>query len=198
MTGTTTVTTSGAPLPVLREIPGGKLKRDLSFVSGTIDLEARTVVFSASSEYPVARWFGMEVLDHAEGSVDLTRMRNGAPYLLQHNAWSGQIGVVLEAWLEDRRLHVKVKLSRNEQAEAIWQDLIDGIRQNVSIGYIPLEMVLERTEGNQEFYRVTRWEPFEVSSVSVPADPTVGLGRSHEATTNTIIVRGNTMTGTNT
>lgn len=196
MTGTTTVKTSGAPLPVLREIPGGKLQRDLSFVSGTIDEEARTVVFSASSEYPVARWFGMEVLDHGEASVDLTRMRNGAPYLLQHNAWSGQIGVVLEAWLEERRLHVKVKLSRNDEAEKIWRDLVDNIRQNVSIGYIPLEMTLERTEGNQEFYRVTRWEPFEVSSVSVPADPTVGLGRSHEATTNTIIVRGNNMSGT--
>lgn len=199
MTGQTTITTtSGDALPVLREIQGGKLKRDLSPVTGSIDKEARTVVLSASSEYPVARWFGMEVLDHSESSVDLTRLRGGAPYLLQHNAWSGEIGAVLEAWIEERRLHVKLKLSRSEKAEEIWQDLLDGIRRNVSIGYIPLEMTLERTVGNLEFYRVTRWEPFEVSSVSVPADPTVGLGRSHEVTQNTIIVRGSNMTGTNT
>lgn len=199
MPGTTTTTTnSGEVLPVLREIQGGKLKRDLSPVTGSIDKEARTVVLSASSEYPVARWFGMEVLDHSESSVDLTRLRGGAPYLLQHNAWSGEIGAVIEAWIEERRLHVKLKLSRSEKAEEIWQDLLDGIRRNVSIGYIPLEMTLERTVGNLEFYRVTRWEPFEVSSVSVPADPTVGLGRSHEVTQNTIIVRGSNMTGTNT
>ncbi len=196
MTGTTTTTTSGAQLPVLREIQSGKLTRDLSPVTGSIDKEARTVVLSASSEYPVSRWFGMEVLDHSESSVDLTRLRGGAPYLQQHNAWSGEIGAVIDAWIEERRLHVKLKLSRSEQAELVWQDLLDGIRRNVSIGYIPLEMVLERTVGNLEHYRVTRWEPFEVSSVSVPADPTVGLGRSYEATTNTIIVRGNNMSGT--
>jgi len=196
MTGTTTTTTSGVQLPVLREIQSGKLTRDLSPVTGSIDKEARTVVLSASSEYPVARWFGMEVLDHSESSVDLTRLRGGAPYLQQHNAWSGEIGAVIDAWIEERRLHVKLKLSRSEQAELVWQDLLDGIRRNVSIGYIPLEMVLERTVGNLEHYRVTRWEPFEVSSVSVPADPTVGLGRSYEATTNTIIVRGNNMSGT--
>ncbi|MCQ8205552.1 hypothetical protein NP569_25000, partial [Vibrio parahaemolyticus] len=67
---------------------------------------------------------------------------------------------------------------------------LDGIRRNISCSYLIHEMVLERSEGGVDHYRVTRWEPYEVSSVSVPADPTVGVGRSTEATTNTITIRG--------
>jgi len=186
-----TTTPTDQPLPVLREIEGKQLARALAFDLETLDKESRTVEVAVSSEYPVRRWFGMEVLDHSDSAIDLTRLRNGAPFLLQHNSWSGQIGVVDDAWLDtDRRLRARIRFSRSERAEEIWQDVIDGIRQNISVGYIPLEMVLERSDENLDHYRVTRWEPYEVSSVSVPADPTVGVGRSNEATNLKITIRG--------
>lgn len=185
---------SSAPLPVLRQIEGQQLQRVLAVDLNTLDTEQRTVEVAVSSEYPVRRWFGMEVLDHSDESIDLTRLRNGAPLLLQHNSWSGQVGVVEDAWLDaDRKIRARVRFSRSEQAEPIWQDVVDGIRRNISCGYLVHEMVLERSEGGLDHYRVTRWEPYEVSSVSVPADPTVGVGRSNEATTNVITIRGTAM-----
>lgn len=187
----TTTATNSAPLPVLRQIEGKQLERSLSVDLSTLDKENRTVEVAVSSEYPVRRWFGVEVLDHSAEAVDLTRMRAGAPFLLQHNSWSGQIGVVDEAWLDpDRRMRCRIRLSRSEKGEEIWQDIIDGVRRNISVGYIPVEMVLERSENGLDYYRVTRWEPYEVSSVSVPADPTVGVGRSNDETIHTITIRG--------
>ena len=64
------------------------------------------------------------------------------------------------------------------RAEEVFQDVIDGIRRNVSVGYLIHEAQLVNTKDGLETYRVTDWEPFEVSIVSVPADPTVGVGRS--------------------
>ncbi|EPX3038293.1 phage major capsid protein [Pseudomonas aeruginosa] len=187
-------TNSAEPMPVLRQIEGQQLQRVLAVDRDTLDLEQRTVEVAVSSEYGVRRWFGMEVLDHSSDSIDLTRLRNGAPLLLQHNSWSGQIGVVEDAWLDaDRKIRARVRFSRSEQAEPIWQDVVDNIRRNISCGYLVHEMVLERSENGLDHYRVTRWEPYEVSSVSVPADPTVGVGRSNDATTNTITIRGISM-----
>ena len=180
--------TSSAPLPVIRQIEGQQLQRSLAVDIGTLDTEQRTVEVAVSSEYPVRRWFGMEVLDHSPDSIDLTRLHAGAPLLDQH--WR-QIGVVEKAWLDgDRKLRALVRFSRGQYAEEIWQDVADGIRRNISCGYLVHEMVLERSENGLDHYRVTRWEPYEVSSVSVPADPTVGVGRSNDATTNTITIRG--------
>ena len=198
---TTTSQTPPAPidpstLPVLRQIEGQPVVRSLSVERETIDEENRTVEMSATSEYPVQRWFGMEVLDHSQGAIDWSRMRSGAPLLAQHDRWStkGQIGVVEEAWLDDdRRMRVRVRFSKSKEAEEIWRDVVDGIRRNVSCGYLPQEMVLEKREGDLEHFRVTRWQPFEISIVSVAADPTVGIGRSTDQTTSTITIRGSEM-----
>lgn len=198
---TTTHPTPPAPtetgaLPVLRQIDGRPVVRSLSVERDTIDEEKRTVEMSATSEYPVQRWFGMEILDHSQGAIDWSRMRAGAPLLAQHDRWStaGQIGVVEDAWLDDdRRMRVRVRFSKSEVAEEIWRDVVDGIRRNVSCGYLPQEMVLEKREGDLEHFRVTRWQPFEISIVSVAADPTVGIGRSTDQTTSTITIRGSEM-----
>lgn len=197
----TTPTTSSAPLPVLRTLQSAPVTRALGVDLSTLDREARTVEIAVSSEYPVRQWFGMEVLDHTDAAIDLERMRSGAPVLIQHerhSAWS-QVGVVEKVWLAgDRKLRALIRFSKGDEGERIFVDIADGIRQNVSVGYIPLEMVLERSEGGVDHYRVTRWQPFEVSVVSVPADPTVGVGRSQAETTHTVIVRGSTMPKENT
>ncbi|MFG0552150.1 phage major capsid protein [Pseudomonas sp. yb_9] len=186
---TTRTTSSPAPLKVLRTIEGKPLERALAVDLSTINLEERTVEVAVSSEYPVRRWFGFEVLDHSPESSDLTRLRAGAPLLQEHRG-SLQIGVVLDAWLDaDRKIRARIKFSRDPAVEPIWQDVVDGVRRNISCGYLIHDMVLERTVDGVDHYRVTAWEVYEVSLVSVPADPTVGVGRSIEMT-NTITIRG--------
>lgn len=201
MTKPTNPTTTSAPLSVLRTLQTAPVTRALGVDLSTLDQDARTVEIAVSSEYPVRQWFGMEVLEHTDAAIDLERMRSGAPVLIQHDrhsAWS-QVGVVEEVWLAaDRKLRARIRFSQDDDAMRIFRDIADAIRQNVSVGYLPLEMVLERSENGVDHYRVTRWQPFEVSVVTVPADPTVGVGRSQAETTQTVIVRGHTMPQENT
>jgi HK97 family phage major capsid protein len=137
-----------------------------------------TLTFSFSSEAPVERWFGREILVHEEGSVDLGRMNDGGVYLWNHNR-DVVLGVAEKAWLgDDRRLYSTVRWSPNttERGSEEYkrrQDVEAGIVRNVSFAY-EINKIEERADG---FY-VTEWNVLEVSSVSVPADQTVGLGRA--------------------
>lgn len=146
-----------------------------------IDEEARTVWVNFSSEEPYERWFGNEILGHEKDEVDLSRMV-GAALFVNHN-WDDQIGVVEEVRIDDdRRGRALVRFGRSSRAEEIFQDVIDDIRRQISVGYFVNEMklVAERDEGPDD-YRVTRWQPYEVSIVSVAADPSVGVGRQHDS-----------------
>ncbi|EHO5627779.1 HK97 family phage prohead protease [Salmonella enterica] len=142
------------------------------------DDDARTVELSFSSEEPVARWEGLEILDHAPGSIRTERLQNGAPLLMDHNT-RDQIGVVESVKFgSDRKGRAVVRFSRSARADDIYRDVVDGIRGNVSVGYLIHET---RKEG-ADSYRVTDWEPYEISIVGVPADTTVGVGRAADTT----------------
>ncbi len=146
----------------------------------TIDEEARTVDLAFSSEAPVARWFGDEVLDHSPGAVVLSRMENGAALLVDHD-WRDQVGVVERVTIDDdRRGRAVVRFSRSARGQEIWQDIVDGIRRHVSVGYSVRKIEVETRKGQTDLVRVTEWEPHEISIVSVPADPSVGIGRRAE------------------
>lgn len=146
---------------------------------------------SVSSEEPYLRtswWDGdwIEVLGHKSGEVDLTRLNGGAAVLANHDRWTATgktplaaIGMVEKAWIEGSRLLADIALSRREDLADLRQDIADGLVRNVSIGYQIHERVLEKSaEGQPDEYRVTSWTPFEISIVDIPADATVGLGRS--------------------
>lgn len=146
--------------------------------SPEIKEDDRTITFPFSSELPVERWFGLEILSHSEESIDFSRINNKAA-LLDGHEWDKQIGVIEKAWLgDDKRLYATARFSKQPAADAVFQDIIDGIRTHVSFGYRVNEMMLESTKDDKETYRVTSWMPYEISFVSVPADPTVGVGRS--------------------
>lgn len=136
-------------------------------------------VFPLSSEEPYRRWDGIEILSHDEDAVDLTWLKSGnAPLLDNHKAHSGlrsQIGIVTDAWIEEKRVYVSVKFSNRADAQEIKADVDDGIIRNVSVGYEVHKT--ERDEDSEE-YRVTKWTPKEASFVTIPADQTVGVGRS--------------------
>jgi HK97 family phage major capsid protein len=142
-----------------------------------------------SSEYPVERydWWEderyEEVLAHTKDAVDLSRATDGLPFLDSHNAYSGdaRMGRVLNVRLaKDGKLRGDVKFSRRQVAQDLRQDFLDGIACEISVGYRidPNNITRSREPDGPVVKRINRWMPYEVSSVSVPADPTVGAGRS--------------------
>ena len=140
--------------------------------------EDRRVMMSVSSEMPVERMSGMEILDHSEGAIDVSFLNSGrAPLLLDHDP-TQQIGVVENVSLDGaaRKLRAKVRFGKGERASEVYDDIVDGIRGNVSIGYYVKKVA--KMDGG---YRATSWQPLEVSIVSIPADSSVGVGRSAEA-----------------
>ena len=145
-----------------------------------VNEELRTVELAFSSEAEVPRWYGFEVLSHDPGAIDLARMRDGAPLLLEHE-WDEQIGVVESVSIDaDRRGRAVVRFSRSAQAEEIFQDVKDKIRRHVSVGYIVNDAKLTEERDGADVWTITSWMPYEISIVSVPADITVGIGRGME------------------
>ncbi len=137
---------------------------------------------SLSSEMPVPRWFGNEILDHSADCVDMSRCTRGLSFLVDHNT-SDQVGLLANVRVDGKKLKGTPKFSRSQRGQDIKRDIDDGIRPFTSIGYRVMEMQLEKEEdagnGNKlRTYRVTKWMPMEGSSVSVPADHTVGPGRA--------------------
>ena len=150
--------------------------RGMSFDAKVVDEETRTVRIAVSSEEPVERSFGTEILDHDEKSIDLAFARSGRmPLLLDHDPRQ-QIGVVENVSLDGstRRLRATVRFGKNGLAKEVFDDVVDGIRSNISVGYQVNKMAKE----GMDSYRVKSWLPMEVSVVSIPADRTVGVGRS--------------------
>jgi HK97 family phage major capsid protein/HK97 family phage prohead protease len=166
---------------VLRHLGDQVLHKDFRIAEKAIDEERRTVKLSFASEDAYRRWWGVEILDCRPSSVRMARLNDGAALLLNH--WSdNHIGVVEKASLDkDRVGRATVRLSRSQLGEEVWQDIQDGIRTKVSVGYVIHKMVLEEEDDEKSTYRVTDWEPLEISIVSVPADATVGVGRSRSA-----------------
>ena len=159
-----------------RDLEGQLLKR-AEVADFTVSEDGRSIEFPFSSEYPVARYFGNEVLQHDASSVDLSRLNDAAPLLFNHDP-DKVIGVVERAWIDGKakRGYAAVKFSRNAFAQEVLADVKDGVLRNVSFGYAINEM---EQRGSGDFV-ATSWAPYEVSVVSIPADPTVGVGRSLE------------------
>lgn len=155
--------------------------RSVNLNREAVDEESRSIELSFSSESPVERAFGTEVLDHRADSIDLDRINSGAPLLLEHDR-SQQIGVIERAWLdeENKKGRAVVRFSRSTLAEEIFQDVRDGIRSLVSVGYSVGRFAREKADEGLETFRAVSWTPLEVSLVSIPADSTVGVGRASE------------------
>lgn len=146
--------------------------------------------FPFSSEFPYLRdslyddpW--VEVLGHRSDEIDLSRLNKGAPVFIEHgkrdidNSPLKSVGKTSRAWLENGRAYVEVKLSRRSGMEGLIQDIEDDLIPGVSVGYRILERSLTaKNNGGADEYRVTKWQPIEITLCDVPVDPTVGLGRS--------------------
>jgi len=160
-----------------RDLEGQLLKR-AEVADFQVGEDERTIEFPFSSEFPVARYFGNEVLSHDREAADLARLNDSAPLLFNHDP-NKVVGVVERAWIDGKkkRGYVSVRFSRNSFAQEVLADVKDGVLRNVSFGY-QIEDMEQRGTGN---FVATRWSPYEVSVVSIPADPTVGVGRALDA-----------------
>lgn len=167
----------------------GQINQDKRSVRGlvveraAIDETARTATLAFASEQPYERWWGVEILDCTPAAMDTSRLRSGANLLCDHDT-RDVVGVIESVEIgPDRVGRAVVRFGKSVRAEEVWQDVRDGIRRNVSVGYMINEALLESTKDGVETYRVTSWTPYEVSLVSVPADASVGVGRSQDPDT---------------
>ncbi len=158
--------------------PGTKEIRSFGFTREAIDEEARTVQLAFSSETPYARCWGNEILSHDANAIRLGRLKDGGPLLVDHDG-RDHIGVIESVQIgADRVGRAVVRFGKSERAEEVFQDVKDGIRRSVSVMYLIHKSVLVEESDQLDTYKVTDWEPYEISIVSMPADTTVGVGRS--------------------
>ena len=154
----------------------GLLQTRAMFAPETINVEERTVelVWSTGAQVKRASWSRgdyIEELSMAPDAVRMERLNKGAPLLDAHDSFSlrSQIGVVQRAWLNGNEGRALVKFSRRDDVESIFQDVIDGIYRNVSVGYKVHKTERDET-GAVPVERAVDWEPYELSLVPIPAD----------------------------
>lgn len=168
------------PQGIERHLDKGRAERAFLVERAAINEDDRTAVLAFASEAPYERWWGVEILDVTATSMRQSRLRSGANLLCDHDH-KDVVGVIESVEIgADRVGRAVVRFGKSARAEEVWQDVKDGIRRNVSVGYMVHKAQLVETVDGVETYRITDWEPFEVSLVSVPADASVGVGRSLE------------------
>ena len=144
-----------------------------------------SVRMSVSSDEPVLshiyfndQWQrAYEVLDHSAAAVDMSRAKDGLVILDRH--YGDQVGI-MDVEVRDNKLGGFVKFGAGERSQVIAADAATGIRKNVSVGY-QVDSSSYRLDGERDgipIVRAMRWTPYEASFEPVPADPTVGVGRS--------------------
>lgn len=167
---------------ILRQLRINPIVRTFSLDRSAINEDARTVSVAFASDKPIEHWFGPLSLSMDTKAMRPARLRNGAPLLLNHEP-KDQVGVIEDHSIGGGIARAIVRFSRSPRADEVFQDVIDGIRQNISVGFMIHEMHLE-TSKNGDIYRSNDWEPYEISIVAVPADISVGVGRSNKIMNN--------------
>ncbi len=141
----------------------------------------RTISFS--SEAPYRRFYGMEILDHGDGAVDLSRLNSVGVVLFNHDV-DKVVGRVIRAWVEHNRGMAEIEFDSDEDAEKVFSKVQAGTLKTTSVRYMVdawEEVKAGATSADGRFQGpcqiARKWTPLEVSIVSVPADASVGVGR---------------------
>lgn len=171
---------------LMRQMKNSELYRDCTINFRADEENSRKVHVSFSSEEPVARFWGAEILSHAEGAVDLSRLNEIGVLLFNHDR-DQVIGRVEKAWIENSRGEADVVFDDDEASEKIFRKVKSGTLKTTSIGYQVRNWEDVENGATSKDGRFVGpcsialdWYPFEISIVSVPADQTVGVERSLE------------------
>lgn len=155
-----------------RSHAAGDETRRMSFNPKSLDEGAGTVEATFATETPVRRWYGSEILHCRDSAIDLSRLI-AAPVLDSHDRFSinSVIGRVESARVAGNKLVGVFKFSDGPEGQAAKRKVAEGMIRSVSVGYELIEVDDKRNaEGDTERH-VTKWRPYEISLVSVPADP---------------------------
>ena len=145
----------------------------LTDVTSEEDEIKNSLTFSFSSENPVQRNGFQEVLSHDMNAVDLTRLKNDAPFLFNHDV-DKSIGRVRNAWIENGKGRATIQWGSSELARQMRKDAEIRVLRNISVS----SLINKAEETKDGIIRATSWQPMELSLVTIPADNSVGVGRS--------------------
>jgi hypothetical protein len=162
------------------------MSRAASVVPSSINIEARTIDVVWTTGARVMRGYFdkyWEELSLEPKHVRLKRLNNGAPLLDAHSDYrsSDVVGVVeaKSARIEGGKGVATVRFAKAEddpEADKIFRKVVDGILQNISVGYSTYKM--EKVEDSADkipVYRAVDWEPYELSVVPMGADDGAGF-----------------------
>jgi len=160
-----------------------KLRQVRSFAIDNAKEDNTFISMSLSSETPVLRSFGNEILLHNVDNIDMSRtMPNGLPLLINHDDTTLPVGRLKNIRLDSdtKKLRGDAYFSGRADAQSVRQDILDGIISDVSIGYRILDYKVRKAEleDTPNDFLVTKWQPYEGSLVGLPADNSVGVGRA--------------------
>jgi len=177
------------------------------FEPSTYSEESRTVDVTFATDTPVRRYDWLndryfdEVLTFGPGQMRTDRLDAGAPFLDNHSSWGGvrnTLGVVEGFSIEGNSARATVRFSKREEVDGVLQDVRDGILRNISVGYRVHKYEKEmREDGGTPVYRATDWEPYEISLVSIPADPKSGVRSADSTDFNEVELTGEEPTSQN-
>jgi phage major head subunit gpT-like protein len=166
------------------------LKADFVRAAGE---NANQFELSFSSEVIVGRWYGNEILSHAEGSVDLSRLATVGTVLFNHGrdvrVGKMPIARIVKTWLDStqKKCRALIEFDFDEDSQLIKSKVESGSLPGVSFGYSVdswEEVSSGKMDSSGRFMGpasiALRWSPYEISIEPIPADPTVGVGRENE------------------
>lgn len=152
-----------------------------------VDEEKRTVQLVFSTETPVERWMGAEILLHGPKNVDLSRLKKSGSGLFNHNP-DKIIGPLSGVSVSDFRGVAVLGFDDDEIGNMAFGKVKSGSLRGVSVGYMIDEAVRVREKESYEARPglmikgpaliATRWTPGEITLTPVPADINSGVGRS--------------------
>jgi len=156
-------------------------------VRGIVDEENKIVELSFSSETPVERFWGPEILLHTKEAVDLSPLINAGSVLRNHDA-DQPVAVPVEVWIDEveRKGRARIQFKNTELSQKTWEEVKEGLIRGVSVGYVVDEwLYLDEKETWDRFtgeaWIAKKWRVLEISLTPIPADPNVGVGRNTEA-----------------
>jgi hypothetical protein len=163
---------------------GGRNFSRAMFRPETLNDADRTIDVVFATPTPVRRysWYDEqyynEVLDMAGCNLDRAGDK-GLPVLDNHSSWGGLNGIIGRAEnlrREGESWIATVRFSEREELQPLIADIRNAIITDISFGYsVDDFQKLDKKDGEKHrTYKVTKWTPYEISFVVIPADPKAG------------------------
>ena len=147
------------------------LTRELRFDVGAATKTDALIPCTIATTTPVMRSGTPEILDCSPAGVDLSR--SPLPLITGHDATRLAIGLVENLIATGSKVTGQIRFATSPEAQQIRADVVAGIHRSLSVGYA--HQAATQTPAGI----VYRWQPHEVSIVSVPADSNAGFFRSN-------------------